>query len=490
MSQLLTLSRAARLAGVSRGELQKQIRELAFETFEGKIAVEDLLRAYPEVDIDHDPTLERLERIKASTRPKSRYTDHWMPEPDVLMARLHDFQHVLTRTKSTLNSMEELLAEVTQQVQSMAHANDQELRADVARLGERLQNSLEKAQTTTDRKAELFAKDALLRLIAVSARLLPSGHEFYVEGKDSLLEAALRAGLRLDYGCSSGNCGSCKVRVLQGRVSKLRDHDYVLSAREKEEGYCLACSNTAVSDVLLEAREALTAADLPYQEIRCLMRKTESVSEELHLLHVQTPRTKTLRFMAGQRVKMTLEDGQQRELAVASCPCDGRNLQFLVRRRPGDDFVAALLARGKGQMLLIEGPKGEFLLEEEALEPAVFVAVGDGFAAIKSLIEHAIAIDNAIGMHLFRIDMVPHGSLLGNLCRSWDDALDNFVYRRLEPDVSPVDVLTAVAGACGDLAKSRLYLAAPAEWSHAFVAAALEQGVPDENIRVIPIDTH
>jgi CDP-4-dehydro-6-deoxyglucose reductase len=194
--------------------------------------------------------------------------------------------------------------------------------------------------------------------------------------------------------------------------------------------------------------------------------------------------------MAGQRVKMTLEDGQQRELAVASCPCDGRNLQFLVRMRPGDDFVAALLARGKGQMLLIEGPKGEFLLEEEALEPAVFVAVGDGFAAIKSLIEHAIAIDNAIGMHLFRIDMVPHGSLLGNLCRSWDDALDNFVYRRLEPDVSPVEVLTAVAGACGDLAKSRLYLAAPAEWSHAFVAAAREQGVPDENIRVSPIATH
>jgi CDP-4-dehydro-6-deoxyglucose reductase len=93
-------------------------------------------------------------------------------------------------------------------------------------------------------------------------------------------------------------------------------------------------------------------------------------------------------------------------------------------------------------------------------------------------------------MHLFRIDMVPHGSLLGNLCRSWDDALDNFVYRRLEPDVSPVEVLTAVAGACGDLAKSRLYLAAPAEWSHAFVAAAREQGVPDENIRVSPIATH
>ena len=490
MPQLLSLSRAARLAGVSRGELQKQIRKLALETFEGRIAVEDLLRAYPDVDIDYDPVLERVARIKANTRPKSRYTDHWMPEPDVLMARLHDFQHVLTRTKSTLNSMEELLAEVTEQLQSMANSNDQELRPEVARLGGRLQHSLDKARTTTDRKAELFAKDAMLRLVAVNARLMPSGHEFFVEGRDSLLEAALRAGLHLDYGCSSGNCGSCKVRVLQGRVSKVREHDYVLSTREQEEGYCLACSNTAVSDVLLEAREALTAADLPHQEIRCRVHKTETVSEGLNLLHVQTPRTKTLRFMAGQRVNVTLEDGQQRELPVASCPCDGRNLQFLVRRRPGDDFADALLDKGKGQMFLIEGPTGDYLLEEEALDPAVFLAVGDGFAAIKSLIEHAIAIDNAIGMHLFRVDTVPHGSLLGNLCRSWDDALDNFVYRRLEPDASPVDVLKAVAGSCGDLAKSRLYLAAPAEWSHAFVAAALEQGVPDATIRVIPIDSY
>jgi CDP-4-dehydro-6-deoxyglucose reductase len=489
MPQLLSLSRAARLAGVSRGQLQKQIQRQAFETFEGKVAVEDLLRAYPDVDIDYDPMLERVERIKANTRPKSRYTDHWMPEPEVLMARLHDFQHVLTRTKSTLNGMEELLAEVTEELQSMADADDRELRADLVKLGERLQRSLDKARTTTDRKAELFAKDAMLRLVAVSARLVPSGHEFFVEGKDSLLEAGLRAGLHLDYGCSSGNCGACKVRVLQGRVSKVREHDYVLSAREQEEGYCLACSNTAVTDVLLEAREALTAADLPYQEIRCLVRKTEAVSEELYLLHVQTPRTKTLRFMAGQNVVMTLEDGRQRKLAVASCPCDGRNLQFLVRRRPGDDFVDALLTGGKGQTLLIEGPMGDFLLEEEDLEPVIFVAVGDGFAAIKSLIEHAIAIDNAVGMHLFRVDAVPPGTLLGNLCRAWDDALDNFVYRRLEPDASPVAVMKAVAGSCGDLARSRLYVAAPAGWIGDFVEAAREQGALEENIRVHPTDS-
>jgi CDP-4-dehydro-6-deoxyglucose reductase len=86
-------------------------------------------------------------------------------------------------------------------------------------------------------------------------------------------------------------------------------------------------------------------------------------------------------------------------------------------------------------------------------------------------------------MHLFRVDKVPPGTLLGNLCRSWDDALDNFVYRRLEPDASPDDVLKAVADSCGDLAKSRLYVAAPAGWTEAFVAGVRNQGALEQHIR-------
>jgi hypothetical protein len=78
---------------------------------------------------------------------------------------------------------------------------------------------------------------------------------------------------------------------------------------------------------------------------------------------------------------------------------------------------------------------------------------------------------------------------LGNLCRDWNDALDNFVYQRLEPGASPVAVLKAVAGSCGDLAKSRLYVAAPAGWIDEFVAAAREQGALKENIWVNPIDS-
>jgi CDP-4-dehydro-6-deoxyglucose reductase len=271
--------------------------------------------------------------------------------------------------------------------------------------------------------------------------------------------------------------------VASGKVRKIRNHDFVLSSQEQQQGYCLACSNTAVTDLLIEANEALSPKDLPRQQIRCNVRKLESVSDALLLVHVQTPRTQTLRFMAGQRVTVTLESGEKRDLAVASCPCDGRNLQFLVRLRGGDPFTEQLAASQKGETLLVQGPHGDFLLEEEAIESAVFVAVGDGFGPIKSQIEHAIAIDNAARMLLFRIDSAPHGGPLGNLCRSWDDALDNLRYRRLAADTSAAEAVKTIATACGELADCRLYVAGPPSWVQEFLTAAKAKGARDDYLR-------
>jgi len=66
----------------------------------------------------------------------------------------------------------------------------------------------------------------------------PSHREFYVEGSDTLLDAALRAGLALNYGCSNGNCGLCKARVVSGQAKKVRNHDYVLSEADKNAASC------------------------------------------------------------------------------------------------------------------------------------------------------------------------------------------------------------------------------------------------------------
>jgi len=87
MSQLLTLSRAARLIGVRRGALQGKIRSGELATFEGMVSAEDLQRAYPQAQLERDSGLERLERIKDAAYAQ-RLRERLIPNAEVLAARL------------------------------------------------------------------------------------------------------------------------------------------------------------------------------------------------------------------------------------------------------------------------------------------------------------------------------------------------------------------------------------------------------------------
>ncbi|MEO8037110.1 MAG: 2Fe-2S iron-sulfur cluster-binding protein [Acidobacteriota bacterium] len=260
-------------------------------------------------------------------------------------------------------------------------------------------------------------------------KIEPSGHEYFVDGNDNLLEAALRAGLALDYGCSAGSCGKCKAKVLSGEVQRTRHSDYVLSAAEKGAGVVLMCCNTAVLDLVIEAREAHGAADMPLQRIDAKVKSVSRISDDVRLLHLQTPRTNRLRFLAGQSVLLELADGSSARFPVASCPCDDRNLQFHVQRHAGEAFAGYVfdyLAQAETVRLI--GPQGTFVLDEESPRSLVFIAGGSGFAPIKSLIEHAMALEVAESLHLIWVAPANGGHYLDNLCRSWGDALDDFSY--------------------------------------------------------------
>jgi CDP-4-dehydro-6-deoxyglucose reductase len=397
------------------------------------------------------------------------------------MSRLQEFQRVLVETKGELNASRALLKDVAKALESATQAPERGLREAVSELGQRLASAMEEPPELSDARAQLFAKDALLKIMAASVRIHPSGHEFFVEGSDSILEAALKAGLHLEYGCSSGVCGTCKARVSSGRVRKTRDHDYVLSAREREQGCILTCSNTAVTDLVLEASEALRPDDLPHQEIRAEVRSVEHLEDDLALVRVQTPRTHALRFMAGQRVRLTTEEGAAGRLPIASCPCDGRNLQFLVRREPGDGLAEAVFGGGMAsQTVEISGPEGQFTLREESTAPALFVAVGDGYAAIKALVEHAIAIDNVVRLHLYRLDGSQRGNLLDNHCRAWTDSLENFGYTPLPLETPAAAVLERLLADQRDLAECDLYAAGPERWVEALLATAREAALDTE----------
>ncbi len=261
-------------------------------------------------------------------------------------------------------------------------------------------------------------------------RIEPSGHEFDVEGDDTLLEGALRAGLALDYGCGNGNCGQCRARLLTGEVRRTRHHDFTFGEADLIGGAILACAVAPASDIVIEAGEADSVKQIPQQRITAQLLEVQPLGEELAAVSLRPPRSQRLRFLAGQRATLSAAGLPPLELAIASCPCEEMRLEFHVPQLANAPLTAALL---NGELrrhtsVTIEGPRGDFVLDRDSDRSLIFLAVGTGFAPIRSLVEHAQALELAPQLHLERMPLAPHGLYLDNLCRSWTDAFDDFSY--------------------------------------------------------------
>lgn len=265
--------------------------------------------------------------------------------------------------------------------------------------------------------------------MATQVRLLPSGHKFISEGQSSLLEAGLRSGLALGYGCSNGNCGACLAKIVAGEVKKIHPHDYRISAADQVSGHVLMCCNAALTDVVLEAPEAQGTGGIPPQQLTAKVKSVRIVNNDVALLHLKTPRTHRLRFLAGQHVQLGGQGAPATSHSVASCPCDDMNLHFQIPLVAGDEFSDHVFKRlEKGDAVNIEGPHGDFVLREDSPRPLVFIAWHTGFGPVRSLIEQAMALEIAATIQLVWMTADAEDRYFDNLCRSWEDALDEFSY--------------------------------------------------------------
>jgi CDP-4-dehydro-6-deoxyglucose reductase len=490
MPRLITLSRAARLVGVKRGALQTKIQQGELRTFEGELLLADLLQVYPQTQVEDTTMLERVEHIMEQAVNKIvRPANDDALDTDTLAARILALGQELAQARQEARRYNDLVTDLKQKLDELGPEAEKTQEQTFSKLKDWFTLALASTETPAD-DSDIIAREAFLRVMAAQVRILPSGHEFFMEGSDSILEAGLRGGLALDYGCSNGNCGKCKAKVVSGQVKKICPHDYVLSETEKGLGYILTCSNTAVTDVVLEAEEALGSHDIPQQEIDIRAKKTECPDDRVIIMHAKTPRTSRLRFLAGQYLSLEIEGLPAQDCSVASCPCDDMNLQFHIPAIPGDPFSEQLAGSVKTNTVIrIKGPKGAFTLNEDSPRSIVFIAINAGFGPIKSLVEHAMALDIAENLYLYWITTPENSHYLGNLCRSWDDALDNFRYRSLEAtDSRPVaDVLPEIIADLGAVEKLDFYVCTPGPLLETVATFMTDNGVPASRLRLEPV---
>lgn len=321
-----------------------------------------------------------------------------------------------------------------------------------------------------------------------SVMLSHSNHRFECEPNESILDAALRSGVNLSYHCATGSCGECKAKIVSGQVAEFRHFDFVIPEAEKITNTVLLCSVAPLSDLVIEANVAAAAKDIPLQQISVKVARIEQPSANNMVLHLRTPRSRTLRFLAGQYVKVSGNHGQVYNSYVASCPCNGMIIQLHIQRSAHPFAEYAFNNLKTGDNLEVEGPYGEFTFDEESRRPAVMVAQDTGFAPLKSLIEHAIALDVPQSMQLFWLVEQGQDHYQANYCRSWEDALDSFIYRPLHLDMldnGENDYRAACSYVLGRTpveSEIDLYLSGPPAMMSAFSNAFLAKGTPQSRI--------
>jgi CDP-4-dehydro-6-deoxyglucose reductase, E3 len=494
MEKRLSVIRAARLANVTRAELQARIKRGELPSFDGTVGVDDLLALYPATRLTDDRAMERLERIKAAALGKD-VASRSLPEPRVLAERLSLLGQKLARARQQAEHYAGVLEQLETHLRELEKSGDEQTRTVVQDIKLAMQSALHQQRITAYAAGASPDGAIWMSVMAPQVRLLPGHQEFLVEGADTVLEAALRAGLSISYGCSNGNCGECKARVVSGEVREVRPHDFVIGELERAQGYTLLCSVAPVTDLVVEVGVAESPEQIPVQTIDAIVREIEHPKPHVLLLKLQTPRTRRLRFLGGQYARLRADGGAvETLLPMANCPCDDRNLVFHVAEDREDPFSVHCFERmRKGAAVGIEGPYGDFVVAQGTERPLVFLACDTGFAAVKSLIEHLIALDLVLGMHLIWVATGAAGHYQDNLCRSWEDALDQFHYRPLRVNAASdaenwSAVLAGSVARLDDPAGHDYYIAGPAHFIGVATAVLQKLGVPADQCRaqVIP----
>jgi CDP-4-dehydro-6-deoxyglucose reductase len=268
----------------------------------------------------------------------------------------------------------------------------------------------------------------------------PSGHQFSCEADETVLSAAIRAGVGLPYGCKNGACSSCKGKVVSGAVEHRAHQARALTADEEAAGLSLFCCALPHSDLVLEAREVAGSSDYPIKKMPSRVTSIEKVAPDVVVLTLQLPASERLAYRAGQYLEFLLRDGKRRSYSMANAPEDGGPVTLHLRHLPGGLFTDQVFGTMKERDILrFEAPLGTFFVREDSDKPMVLLASGTGFAPLKAIVEHMIRSGSTRPMTLYWGGRRPQDIYMDALCRQWAADLAHFTYVPVISQALPED---------------------------------------------------
>ncbi|MEO1480663.1 MAG: fatty acid desaturase [Myxococcota bacterium] len=217
----------------------------------------------------------------------------------------------------------------------------------------------------------------------MSFRAEIQGQAVDVDDRETLLDAALRAGIDFPHSCKVGGCGTCACRIAGGRVRELTESGYLLTEEQLNDSYVLACQSVPVTDVKVDVNLRYGTRGRVVQQA--------ALTHDIVRLTVQLE--KRMDYRAGQFARLRIEGLNQvtRSYSFATPASAEGEVVFFIRRVPGGAFSTLVNDEDVlGRAVWVDGPHGDFWLRPGE-SPLVLVAGGSGLAPILALLKDAVA---------------------------------------------------------------------------------------------------
>ena len=167
-------------------------------------------------------------------------------------------------------------------------------------------------------------------------RITPHGRVVRVKAEQSILDAALDAGLNLPHSCKSGHCSSCRARLLTGSIRYPHGTPLGLSADEVRSGYVLLCQSRPLADLTVDVRLIAAVTDVEIKTLPCRIERLDYLAPDVMQVFLRLPSVEALAFQPGQYLDVLLEDGGRRSFSIANPPHDAALIELHVRYVPGE----------------------------------------------------------------------------------------------------------------------------------------------------------
>ncbi len=219
-------------------------------------------------------------------------------------------------------------------------------------------------------------------------------HSIQIEGTDvsfecdatqSVLDAALRAGIELPYSCRKGVCGNCAGNVVAGETAPVEG--VPMHNESCLLGQVLLCGCAPASTMVIRPTSWKRLDPSAIKRFTAKVYCHDVAAPYVSVIRLRLPTGQRAKFQAGQYLRVLLEDGSSRCYSMANPPQESDGVTLHVRHVEGGVFSAQLGTLKQGDTLQIELPFGHVALAPDDLRPIVLVAGGTGFAPVRSILE-------------------------------------------------------------------------------------------------------